>query len=115
MAGRIRRQLLAQQLACLVQGPPALPTCALCGRAVPPAQQDAHHLVPRCEGGRETVIVHRICHRQIHALFTETELARHYATPAALLAHPRIQAFVQWVRRKPDDFYERTRKSRTRR
>lgn len=60
------------------------------------------------------MILHRICHRQIHALFTETELARQYATPQALLEHPRMQAFVQWVRRKPDDFYERTRKSRTR-
>jgi hypothetical protein len=116
MTGRIRRQLLAQKLAqVLPADAPELPACPLCGRAVPPAQQDAHHLVPRSEGGRETVILHRICHRQIHALFGETELARHYNTAEALLAHPQVQAFVQWVRRKPDDFYERTRKSRARR
>lgn len=114
MAGRIRRKLLAQKLAPITTTQALLPVCPLCCRSVPPAQQDAHHLVPRSEGGRETVILHRICHRQVHALFTENELARQYATPQALLAHPRIQAFVQWVRRKPDDFYERTRKSRTR-
>lgn len=117
MAGRIRRKLLAQTLQEKLppEGASVLPVCPLCGRPVPPAQQDAHHLVPRSEGGRETVILHRICHRQVHALFGETELARHYNTADALLAHPRMQAFVQWVRRKPDDFYERTRKSRERR
>ncbi len=114
MAGRIRRKLLAQKLAPITTTQAPLPVCPLCCRSVPPAQQDAHHLVPRSEGGRETVILHRICHRQVHALFTEAELARQYATPQALLAHPRMQAFVQWVRRKPDDFYERTRKSRDR-
>ena len=111
MAGRIRRQLLERKLAPILEARPSLPVCPLCGRTVPPEQQDAHHLVPKSEGGRLTVILHRICHRQIHALFTESELARHYASPEALLAHPRMQAFVEWVRRKPDDFYERTRKA----
>lgn len=109
MAGRIRRKLLAQRIP--GASPPALPVCPLCGREVPVAQQDAHHLVPRSQGGRETVILHRICHRQIHALLSESELAREYATPQALLRHPQVQAFVQWVRRKPDDFFERSRKT----
>lgn len=82
MAGRIRRKLLAQRIP--GASPPALPVCPLCGREVPVAQQDAHHLVPRSQGGRETVILHRICHRQIHALLSESELAREYATPQAL-------------------------------
>jgi hypothetical protein len=109
MAGRIRRKLLAQRIP--GASPPALPVCPLCGREVPVAQQDAHHLVPRSQGGRETVILHRICHRQIHALLSESELAREYATPQALLRHPQVEAFVQWVRRKPDDFFERSRKT----
>lgn len=109
MAGRIRRKLLAQSIP--GASPPALPVCPLCGREVPVAQQDAHHLVPRSQGGRETVILHRICHRQIHALLSESELAREYATPQALLRHPQVQAFVQWVCRKPDDFFERSRKT----
>ena len=59
----------------------------------------------------QTVILHRICHRQIHALFTEAELERHYPTTAALLAQPAVAAFVRWVRDKPPGFSERTRKS----
>ena len=89
----------------------ALPDCPLCGRPIPPQQRDAHHLVPKSKGGRGTIDLHRICHRQIHAVLTETELARHYATVDALLAHPELQTFVAWVRTKPDDFFVSTRKS----
>ena len=86
-------------------------TCPLCDRAIPPRQRDAHHLVPKSKGGRQTEFLHRVCHRQIHALLTETELARQYATVDALLAHPQIQHFVAWVKTKPDDFFVATRKS----
>lgn len=86
--------------------------CVLCQRPVPPAQLDWHHLVPKLKGGRETAPMHRICHRQVHALFSEVELARHYATPDALLGHPEVQAFVAWVSTKPDDFHESVRKHR---
>jgi hypothetical protein len=55
--------------------------------------------------------MHRICHRQIHALFTETELAKQFNSVDALLAHPGIQRFVEWVKSKPTDLMERTRKS----
>jgi hypothetical protein len=85
--------------------------CPLCERKIPPSQRDAHHLVPKSKGGRETEYLHRICHRQIHALFTETELARQFNSVDALLAHPDIANFVAWVKTKPDFFMERTRKS----
>lgn len=88
--------------------------CVLCQRRVPPAQLDWHHLVPRLKGGRETAPMHRICHRQVHALFSEVELARNYASPEALLGHPAVQAFVAWVATKPDDFHQSVRKHRGR-
>jgi hypothetical protein len=91
--------------------PAARPVCPLCERPIPPAQRDAHHLVPKSKGGRHTEFLHRICHRQIHALFTETELARQYASVEALRAHPELQAFVVWVKTKPADFFTATRKS----
>lgn len=78
--------------------------CPLCGRPIPPEQQDKHHLVPRVKGGQHTEVLHRVCHRQIHALFSESELAQRYATVDALLAHPEIQAFVRWVQKRPDDY-----------
>ena len=91
---------------------PSLPICPLCERPIPKAQQDAHHLVPKSKGGRHTEYLHRICHRQIHALLTETELARQYATIESLLTHAPLVAFIAWVRSKPNGFFERTRKSR---
>lgn len=67
--------------------------------------------MPKSKGGRETVHLHRICHRQIHAVLTEGELARQYSTIETLLAHPQLQVFVTWVKSKPDDFFVATRKS----
>lgn len=109
VTGRIRRRLIAERLDALPRRGPAV--CPLCGRGVPESQQDAHHLVPRSHGGKQTEILHRICHQQIHALLTEAELAKHYNSIEALLAHPAVAAFVAWVRTKPDGFFGRTRKS----
>jgi hypothetical protein len=96
-----------------VNAPPAaVLTCPLCERVIPPAQRDAHHLVPKSKGGRRTEYLHRVCHRQIHALLTETELARQYATVEALLGHPELQSFVAWVKTKPEDFFVPASKSR---
>ena len=51
----------------------------------------------------------RICPRQIHALFTETGLANQLNSVEALLAHPGIQRFVEWLKTKPVDLIDRTR------
>ncbi|GJH12970.1 MULTISPECIES: HNH endonuclease [Caballeronia] len=94
--------------------PPQEEICALCGRAVPPSERDLHHLVPKSQGGKQTAVLHRICHRQLHALFTEKELAQRYSTVDALLAHEAVHSFVEWVKTKPDSFYQRTRRARAR-
>jgi hypothetical protein len=117
MPGRIKRRLAEAAAATAatartVQGLPDTVVCPLCDRAIPPDQRDAHHLVPKSRGGVHTAWLHRICHRQVHALFTETELARSYPHAEALRAHPDMARFLDWVRRKPDGFFERTRKSR---
>lgn len=109
MQGRIRRRLLEKLPAVESAGEPLI--CPLCDRPIPESEKDAHHLVPKSKGGRETQYLHRVCHRQIHALLTETELARTYHHVEALLAHPGIARFVAWIKTKPDNFYERTRKS----
>jgi len=113
-SGRIKRKQREAVLDGLQPVSRADPLCPLCGRPVPPAQQEAHHLVPRSRGGTRTQVLHRICHRQIHALFTETELARGFSTVDDLLAHPDIRRFVDWVRDKPPEFVERTRRSKRR-
>src|SRR3712207_9128982 len=84
--------------------------CPICGRPlVDGPSVNRHHLVPRAEGGRETVRLHRICHRKLHSLWTERELARAFAGFEAIRAHPEMQAFIRWVRRKPPERSEERR------
>ncbi|TXC62095.1 hypothetical protein FSC37_23130 [Piscinibacter aquaticus] len=68
-------------------------------------------MIPNSHGGVHTVWLHRICHRPVHAPFTEAEPERDYRVVEALRVHPQMARFLDWVRRKPDDFFERTRKS----
>lgn len=95
-----------------------VPHCALCGRPVPPdVPQSLHHLVPRLKGGGRgpVVLLHHICHKEIHATLSEAELARDFATPEALRAHPRLARFIAWVQRRPPGFNGRTKGGRRRR
>lgn len=107
--GRIKR-LLQKEL--------PLPTkleivCLICERIISRSQLDAHHLIPKSKGGKKAEYLYRICHRQIHALFTETELAKQFNSISALLSHPDIELFVAWVKNKLENFIERTKKSHT--
>tara|TARA_B110001452_G_C15002341_1_gene350409 strand:- start:150 stop:482 length:333 start_codon:yes stop_codon:yes gene_type:complete len=46
--------------------------CPLCLRSIPAdVAQSKHHLIPKLKGGKiyETVILHHICHKEIHASF----------------------------------------------
>jgi len=86
------------------------PLCPLCGRPIPAgAAQSVHHLIPRMKGGKggPTVLLHSICHREIHAGLSETELARTYSTIEALQTHPRLAKFIAWVRKRPPEFNSR--------
>ncbi len=86
------------------------PICPLCDRPIPAdVKQSRHHLIPKLKGGKggPTVLLHDICHREIHATLTEAELARDFATITALRAHPRLQRFVAWVRKRPPGFRSR--------
>ena len=96
--------------------PVSLGPCPLCGRPmIAGPSVDQHHFVPKSRGGRVKTPLHRICHRKLHSLFTEKELAGPYATPEALLAHPDIQTFVTWVARRPPEFYDRTATAKSKR
>jgi hypothetical protein len=97
------------------RAPSVVSVCPLCQRAIPKSQRDLHHWIPKLKGGKVTTALHRICHRQIHAQFSEAVLARELNTPEALLQQESIQVFVKWVKTKPDDFYETTRSSRAKR
>ena len=80
--------------------------CPICIRELGDVNVDKHHLIPMTHGGKEKFLIHKICHRKIHATFTEKELEKKYFTWAELLTHPEIQKFVEWVKKKPIDFYD---------
>ncbi len=83
------------------------PMCELCGRAVPRVTE--HHLVPRSQGRRRGLKVQALptawlcpaCHKTLHRLFTNDELAREYGSLEALQGHEDVQRFVKWVQKQP--------------
>lgn len=83
------------------------PICPLCGRPIPKdVPQSLHHLTPKLKGGKggPTVLLHDICHREIHATLTEAELARDFSTVETLRDHPRLAKFLAWVTKRPPGF-----------
>lgn len=85
-----------------------MPACWLCHRPLGRKVQQ-HHTVPKAKKGRDTVPVHPICHRAIHANFTNAELARIGEDRATLLEDEKLAKFVKWVEGKPPDFHAPTR------
>lgn len=86
--------------------------CPICERAIPDDQKVDHHLVPKSKGGKTKVCLHQICHNQIHAIFTDAQLAKKFSTIAALLEDPAMQKFVEWIKTKPAGFSDSAREAR---
>jgi len=94
------------------------PVCPLCLRPIPKGvPQSLHHLVPKLKGGKggPVVLVHHICHKEVHRVLSEAELARHYNTPEALRAHPELARFLAWVAKRPPDFLSKSKTAGRRR
>jgi hypothetical protein len=85
--------------------------CWLCARPLG-ARVERHHPVPRSRGGREVRPVHPICHRTLHATFSNKELEKTGDDPAQLAAHPEIARFLAWIARKDPDFHAPTARKR---
>jgi hypothetical protein len=81
--------------------------CWFCERALGD-RVEWHHPVPKSRGGRERVAVHPICHRAIHASFTNGALAKLPASPDALRSEPGLARFLDWIANKPPDFHAPT-------
>ena len=96
-------------------GDGVLGPCPICGRTMLAGPTvNRHHWVPRSKGGNDAADLHVVCHRMLHRLFSETELATLYNTPEAARVHPKMARFIAWVRRKPADFVDRPRSPRDR-
>jgi len=81
-----------------------------------PANLTRHHVVPKTRGGHDVALLCKTCHRQIHALFANRELAAELGTIKSLRAHSAIRKYLRWVtRQNPDRYYRgKTRKDRSR-
>ena len=91
------------------------PICPLCERPIPEGvPQSLHHLIPKLKGGKggPTVLIHHICHKEIHATLSEAELARVYSSVEALRRHPRLEKFFKWVGKRPPEFMSKVPKRR---
>lgn len=84
-------------------------SCWLCERPLG-RRVEWHHPVPKSRGGRETVPLHPICHRMIHARFGNADLARIGTDAAVLRADAEVGKFVRWLANKPPDFHAPTRR-----
>lgn len=60
--------------------------------------------MPKAKKGKAKVPVHPICHKAIHACFTNSELKRIGDDRERLLANAELARFVGWIEGKPLDF-----------
>lgn len=70
-----------------------------------------HHFIPKSRGGKEQLLIHTLCHNQIHSLFTETECEKEYSDPEVIKYHPEMQKFINWISKKDPLFYITTKES----
>ena len=90
-------------------------TCELCQRKVPPRLITQHHLKPKQKGGKAE---HRTplckpCHKQVHATFGNTDLARVYDNVESLREAPLLKPFLDWIRKQSPDRNFKTERSKS--
>ncbi|MDO5293767.1 MAG: HNH endonuclease [bacterium] len=90
-------------------------TCELCHRQNTILTK--HHLLPREEGGKEEhiALICEDCHKHIHALYTNKELAIRLNTIDALLQDEKIKKYLKFICKQPASKKVRSRKSKERR
>ncbi|GGE78241.1 HNH endonuclease [Sphingomonas prati] len=110
MGGRVKGRAGLAQAEARSARETAITACALCDRPLG-TRTEWHHIIPKSRGGTETVAVHPICHRAIHANVSNRDLATRFPTIAALHARDDIARFLRWIANKPADFHAPTRKS----
>ncbi|MCX8047691.1 HNH endonuclease [Anoxybacillus gonensis] len=83
--------------------------CELCERD--DVVLTAHHLTPKEYGGTETAKLCLPCHKQIHALYTNEELASRLYTIERLQHDENIASFIRWIRKQPADRLPKIKKA----
>ncbi|WP_246938667.1 HNH endonuclease [Bacillus pinisoli] len=91
-----------------------LDICELCGRS--DVETTIHHLLPKEKGGTygATAKLCIPCHKQIHALYTNDEIAVRLSTIEELRQDEKLASFVKWIRKQPSGKLMKIRKSNDR-
>lgn len=74
--------------------------CELCSREI--EDFTIHHLIPRSKngGGASTIHLCKACHKMVHQLYSNKELAEEYYSIELLRKQPEIIKFIHWVRKQ---------------
>jgi 5-methylcytosine-specific restriction enzyme A len=88
--------------------------CELCARN--DVDTTVHHLLPRETGGTfgPTAELCIPCHKQIHALYTNEEIAARLTTLRELRDDEKLSAFIKWIRKQPPTKIMKIKKSNER-
>ncbi|MBM4761680.1 HNH endonuclease [Bacillus sp. B15-48] len=88
--------------------------CELCGRNN--IETTVHHLLPKEKGGTfgETANLCIPCHKQIHALYTNEEIAARLTTIQDLRTDEQLSRFIKWLRKQPPTKLMKIKKSNER-
>ena len=89
-------------------------TCELCERE--DIDTTVHHLLPKEMGGTfgPTANLCIPCHKQIHALYTNEEIAARLTTLHKLKDDPQLSRFLKWLRKQPSSKIMKIKKSKDR-
>nr|WP_275980370.1 HNH endonuclease [Halalkalibacter alkaliphilus] len=89
--------------------------CQLCERDE--VEITVHHLTPKEEGGTHlpTVDLCIPCHKQIHAIYTNKEIAFRLMTLERLQGDEQLKKFIKWIQKQPPKALVKIRKSKSRR
>jgi 5-methylcytosine-specific restriction enzyme A len=89
-------------------------TCELCEREE--VETTVHHLLPKEMGGTfgATANLCIPCHKQIHALYTNAEIAARLATIPELKEDAQLSRFIKWIRKQPPTKLMKIKKSNDR-
>lgn len=95
--------------------PETPPRCELCQRES--ARFTEHHLIPRSRGGKfgPKARLCPTCHRQLHAMFSETTLAKELNTIQSLRSDPAFAGYLKWARKQKGPANFRVRRANERR
>lgn len=89
-------------------------TCELCLREY--TDITVHHLTPKEMGGTflPTAKLCKPCHKQIHALYKNAELAVRLNSIQLLQQDDKIRKYLKWIRKQPSSKLTKARKSNER-